>query len=260
MKHTRTGQAVVELAIFGAIILFVVGVLLNYMQQANDDQHIQMEAFRRALAYAGIYPVFDFGRGAGASVDFTLVRDRKYAGVSGNFKKGEGTRLSADASVYWAVPKVGLPSDNLRVYRVNEDENPINLATLFGFLSRNDIGKYISFGTKSIGSIRQTDFLEARAKQENPLGIANVRRSASREAITTTIKSAFMPRIPIETDDELTLALIQWLEGEIGQFFYIAITDWEVTQHLFQKDGKYSYSWLAPDADVVRGRTWETPH
>jgi hypothetical protein len=43
------GQALLELAIFGSIMIMLLGVILNYGLRYSYDQKTQMEAFRRAL-------------------------------------------------------------------------------------------------------------------------------------------------------------------------------------------------------------------
>ena len=48
--YNKRGQAAVEMAIFGVIVLMVFGTLLSYLQKLNDQQYIQMETFRQSLA------------------------------------------------------------------------------------------------------------------------------------------------------------------------------------------------------------------
>ena len=47
--RTRAGQALVELAILGAMILLVLGVLVDYGLRADYTQHAMMSTFRRVL-------------------------------------------------------------------------------------------------------------------------------------------------------------------------------------------------------------------
>ena len=47
--RTRAGQALVELAILGAMILLVLGVLVDYGLRADFTQHAMMSTFRRVL-------------------------------------------------------------------------------------------------------------------------------------------------------------------------------------------------------------------
>ncbi|RJP27423.1 MAG: hypothetical protein C4533_08180 [Candidatus Omnitrophota bacterium] len=263
--NSNKGQALVEMSIMGIIILFIAGVLLSYLQQTRDQQYVQMESFRRGLAYASMFPIIDAGIGAGASVDYSVTRNKRYVDLSNNYRKGEPQTVSASSSIYWAVPKVGLSSWNLAVYRVNEDENPINLASLFGgidILSDSDIGQYISFSMENIDSAATSTFRELKEKNEDSDKISTTRRSALNEEITTTIYSAFRPRIPIDTDDDTEAALTEWLEGQLGQEFNVRIPEWVVAQRLYRKaDGQYGYSSLVPaGSEVVRGRAWETQH
>lgn len=51
MKTNTKGQALAELAIFGSILLFVLGVFLQYGIKMNQQQHLQMQAFRQARLF-----------------------------------------------------------------------------------------------------------------------------------------------------------------------------------------------------------------
>lgn len=52
-KLNRGGQALLELAIFGSILILVLGVLIQYGMNADMTQRVSMTAFRRALGLAG---------------------------------------------------------------------------------------------------------------------------------------------------------------------------------------------------------------
>src|SRR3989338_22327 len=51
-RNHRNGQALVELAVFGSILLAALGFLLRVGMKMNYDQEIRMATFRRALAAA----------------------------------------------------------------------------------------------------------------------------------------------------------------------------------------------------------------
>ena len=48
----KNGQATVELAIFGSVLIFCLGLLINYGMYYNLSQMHQMRAFRKTLARA----------------------------------------------------------------------------------------------------------------------------------------------------------------------------------------------------------------
>ncbi len=105
-------QAVLELAIFAALILSVFGSILYYVQKLNDEQMAIMESFRRALHKANHN---------NAVVTYTVFEDKRRADVNAPLK-GSEFRNSAYASVYWAVPYVGERPNSLRYYKINNQE------------------------------------------------------------------------------------------------------------------------------------------
>lgn len=157
-----------EMAIFGSLILLVFGVLLSYLQRQNDQQYVEMETFRRSLqkgnSYQGQGP-----DGAGASVQLTLLEDRINVAAQGGFRKGSPSTVNTSSSVFWAVPESGEKPDNLIVYRINEDESPA-LAT----------------GTQveGITSSSDTTFSENLVKTESPQQITTLRESDLSNVIT----------------------------------------------------------------------------
>jgi uncharacterized protein (UPF0333 family) len=160
--NNKRGQAILEMAIFGAIILFLFGVLLSYMQRQNDQQYVQMETFRRALLK---------GCTNNSSAQITNLENRRYADLSGSFRKGNPNTLSSSSSVFWAVPEVGGQPENNVVLRVNAEEKKLeNPETSI---------ENINFSTGTI-------FNEMQVKQETPSAITTTRHSSLEDTITTT--------------------------------------------------------------------------
>ncbi len=170
VRLNKKGQAALEMAIFGSLILLVFGTLLSYLQNLNDRQYIQMETFRRALAKGCNYGL-DSGT-AGASVQLTLMQDRRNVAVGGGFRKGNPSSVNTSSSVFWAVPKTGQSPDNLIVYRINEDESPP-----------------LPRGTQVEGTISNTDtaFAETLEKAETPEQILTRRASELSETVTHAV-------------------------------------------------------------------------
>lgn len=149
------------MAIFGSIILFLFGILLAYMQRQNDQQYVQMETFRRALLK---------GYTNNSSAQITNLENRRYADLSGSFRKGSPNTLSSSYSVFWAVPRSGAEPENVVVLKVNDDETQIDSDTSI---------ENIDFST-------DTTFSEASVKQETPQGITTTRRSTLEDTVKTT--------------------------------------------------------------------------
>jgi len=165
----RKAQAVAEMAIFGSLILLVFGAMLSYLQRGNDQQHVEMEAFRQALKAARTPPSHP---DEGASAQYTLIETRKHVDLSGNFRKGSTQTFSASSSVFWAVP-VGEPQ-NVVVYRINDDEIRGGSELALGGGGGTD------FADNSV-------FHEQYEKQETPSAITTTRTSQLQETVTTNI-------------------------------------------------------------------------
>ncbi len=166
----KKGQAMVEMAIFGSLILFVFGMLISYTQRMNEQQYIQMEAFRRGLEKACTYAGSE-DSGAGASVQYTLMENKRLADLSDSFRKGNPTTIRGSSSVFWAIPQTGSQPDNKIVYKINDDEATFDKDTK----------------VESISSVTGTDFTENMQKVESPQDITTGRSSQLTDTITTTL-------------------------------------------------------------------------
>lgn len=248
--NDKKGQAMVELAIFGSIILVMFGILLSFIQRFNNQQYVQMETFRRALEKACTYQGEE-SEGAGASVQFTLLTDRRQAEVSGGFRKGNANTFSASSNVFWAVPKVGAQSESLIAYRVNEDERTRNYEE---FVPEEEADNW-SFRTEDMASSSDLDFNETITKQETPRAITNTRDSTLQETRIVTIPYTIREKDD-DDDDENDVVVGQgtFWEGEGGP-------NGELIQRLYRdsSDGQYKYSSEAPeDATIERSKIWVT--
>ena len=90
-RRFSDGQALVELAVFGAFFLMLLGVLLSYGLKYNFQQKAQMTAFRRALKIAS-----DQDRGTGSAM---VVEDRAIPDPATMFGIGSTAPIMASASV-----------------------------------------------------------------------------------------------------------------------------------------------------------------
>jgi len=94
-KTSRKGQALLELAIFGSLILMVLGALINYGLSEDFNQQITMEAFRDALASAAQ----SSAPGQPTSTSHLLVADRHIPNPSHPFAAGAVMPVSSGAGV-----------------------------------------------------------------------------------------------------------------------------------------------------------------
>ena len=85
------GQALLELAIFGSLLLLVLGAVVNYGLNYDYNQRASMEAFRQALGIASDPEV-----GSGA---YTLIQDRHLPSASNPFAIGFRAQVSGSAGV-----------------------------------------------------------------------------------------------------------------------------------------------------------------
>lgn len=242
------GQAVVELAIFGSLILFLFGILLSNLQRFNDQQYVQMEAFRRALEKACTQDG-ETVDGAGASVQLTLIQNRRHIDMSGSFKKGNPQALSASSSVFWAVPKLGEKAKNLITFRINENETTHDYREFVkeGEDRYDDKGNerqtYKSFEIDDIDTKSDTEFNETSIKQENPKEISTTRSSTLKDTIDTKVKYKVVKKNK-DNDDEVVTKRGTFCNPVQGVYR--------------DADGQYKYSEQAVGTEVTRSRTWTT--
>ena len=91
----RRGQALVELAIFGSLLIMVLGALISYGLNYDFSQQVSMEAFRRALATASNSPA----NNQPISASHIVLKDRHIPSPSDPFGVGSVTPVSSSASV-----------------------------------------------------------------------------------------------------------------------------------------------------------------
>lgn len=236
----KKGQAILELAIFGSLILFVLGILLSYMQRLNDQQYVQMETFRRALEKACTFQG-EVSEGAGGSVQYTLLENRPQVDLNSGFGKGSPFNTGNSANVFWAIPKAGAQAESLIVYRVNQDEKVWNYRDLIPKDSNR------SFRIEDTAVDSNVNFNETTTKKETPQEITNIRQSTLKDTLTTNINYTIREKDTDDNSDNDPIA-----EGPKPL--------WSVTQGLYRdkKDGQYKYSEKAAGTEITRERTWVT--
>ncbi len=235
----KSGQSVMELAIFGSLVLFLFALLLSYMQRLNDQQYVKMEAFRRALEKACTYQG-ETSEGAGASVQYTMLETRRHTDLNSGFRKGSPSTTGHSASVFWAIPKLGAQADNLTVYKIHENEREWKYKDLVADPKKN------SLRIEDTEVITDTEFEETIDKQEDASSITNTRNSKLKDTITTKINYTIRKK---DSDDDPDNDEIVEGPNEL----------WNVTQGGYlDADGQYKYSQQAVDNVVERGKIWQT--
>lgn len=107
MLATRRGQALIELAVFGAVALAALGFLIRMGMKMGQDQEIRMAAFRRALAagYADNAQATAYGptSGTGDAVGtlYHYIADRQMPNPNDGFALLPRARSEASAFVEW---------------------------------------------------------------------------------------------------------------------------------------------------------------
>ncbi|MCM8800166.1 MAG: hypothetical protein NC900_05525 [Candidatus Omnitrophica bacterium] len=96
MRLSTKAQSILELAIFGSIILFLLGVLISYGLGANFEQHLQMQTFRKAL--------FEALKRAHSSINVNLnvIKDLSIPDVNSPFDISETSPYSANIALSWS--------------------------------------------------------------------------------------------------------------------------------------------------------------
>ena len=227
MNYSR-GQAMVEFAILGSIVLVILGMLLSYLQRMDDQQYGQMESFRRALQKSNTYQG-DESEGAGASVQLTMIEHRRQAALGTGFGKGSLSSTNSSANVFWAIPKVGAQPENQVIFRINDNE----------YKPEDDPKDFK--GSDDIKSTVTSDFDETSRKIETPAQISNTRKSNLTETIEMTLMDK--DNKPIELLDE---------KGE-------PVTGGVIKQGAYRDStGQYRFNSGKVGNEIVREREWIT--
>jgi len=269
-NKSQRAQAVVELAVFGGLVLFLSGMLLSYMQSQNDAQYTEMEAFRRTLEKACTYQGEDED-GAGASARMTLFQNRRNVNLADDFQKRSSQEASGSADVFWAIPKLGTQPQNLQIFRINENERQwrknMNTTDEEGNVhqiegdppfDQEDGTHYVKIEDRKFQS--DLNFREETNKLEDTQQITNMRISRIKEQLNTTIPYSIRHRDDINaTPEDSDPVLSNGTLWNIAQRLYTD-TDNPVNPDAPGSSYEYKYSSnVTQGYEVVRSKTWETP-
>ena len=130
LERSSRGQALLELAIVGSLIVVLLGWLVNYALRADFEQYGQMESFRAALAMTS-EPLDDTLRGAG---NVLILRDRHVPDPAHPFAVGQVTPITGSASATRDVQMYRGPieTSHLPRVRLNLDGQPFDCGSAGG--------------------------------------------------------------------------------------------------------------------------------
>ena len=173
--QTHNGQALVELAVFGAFFLMLLGVLLSYGLKYNFQQKAHMTAFRRALKIAS-----DQDRGSGSAM---IVEDRAIPDPSTMFGIGSTAPITASASVQ-------------RDYKM--DEQVIDVDSLSGTVMDIQTSRTSNNGATSTGWMPRRVYKTAAFRVENLVPVENIDKYQHIYGSVLVLLRGFAPTDPSE--------------------------------------------------------------
>ena len=225
-KLSKNGQAVVELAIFGSLILTGFAVLLSYSQTFTEQQALQQQAFRMALRKA--YSENGF-------VSYNIIKHHRAPNIFSNFRQSNRESISAGSSLMWSKGE----SKSFSYYQVNEDVVTISTH------KESQGGKDFDVPDEvwNVQSNANTEYSGEETKQEDRAKITTGRKANLQDTVTTTLK------IRYKKDQDC--------EGQECE--YINRDDVVFTQGLCDTGG-YSRACAAAGNRVQKERIWKTPH
>ena len=260
-------QAAAELAIFGALILTVLGVILSYGQRFDFQQHVKMEAFRKALREAYY---------RNATISYTYRKDSRSADAFGGFGLGQPSTAQASASIMWAKGVAGIQEDD------NQDEHRsftiqnIN-DTIIDFpkypkeitdRTGEDRTVYVPVGLYELEVLRRSKYKAKSERQEDSDKIV----SGERAELQEELKSALHTRFDVAKTDERDNPIDQYPDYRYEGGAYEFEGDW----FTFGVEGGYGIDQVAEIRDnriyfrerapgeatpvIERERTWTTSH
>jgi len=189
LQTTKSGQAAVELAIFGSLILLALSVLLMYGQNLDNQQQVKMEAFRRALQKA-------YERNG--SVSYTLKKEGRSFNLFSGFGQGQSSTSGSTASVLW---QKGMPGDQGSKKSEGYAYNAINDQEIGSLADGTGLPRYAKrqiningkeqtiWVTPSVYNeeqLRKESYKSTVEKTESPTdGIVNTRTSELSDTVTS---------------------------------------------------------------------------
>jgi hypothetical protein len=89
------GQAILELATFGSVVLFCLALLVHFGLQMNYQQNVQMQAFRKSLKLAY------YKQGPNAQASLTMLKDKPAVDPRDKWGFADRVSVGGGATVTW---------------------------------------------------------------------------------------------------------------------------------------------------------------
>jgi len=221
MKTTLSGQALLELAIFGAIIIMLIGILLNYGLRNNFQQRLQQQTFRKALGATGELEQNDKPSG----ISYLQVEDNHVVNPSDTWGLGTVYPFQAQASVNKSSQsyKVAGNPKELPVTRINIQGNQMWPENTEGFTTAGFRAEYgvntdnIEKYKQIFGETLRACSLEGGCDPNNDIGSGWVKLSDS-SARKTCIETILDPNNnPVCKDNKERYEEIRLIDPAMGQ-------------------------------------------
>lgn len=247
----KKGQAVLELAVLGSLIIMAFSVLLMYGQRFEDQQAVKMEAFRLALQKAWQ---------RNSSVSYTLKRDSRAFNLLAGFN--QPSTLSASAQVMW---QKGAPGEqgskdqaSFSYYQINdlivgnatyglprETKTSVNLDG-----SKREVKVPLSVWKEE--TKRKEEIKTSIGKVESGSGIENTKTRDLKDTITTQLYYRFDNAVDEYPWDNNT-PLPEYVDKGSSESF---------SQGAYLRDdiNRIDYSKDTVGTTVHEERKWNTPH
>ena len=128
-SFSLTGQAAVEIAVLGSLILLIFSVILSYSQRFDSQLELKMEAFRKALnrSYA-----------RNAAVSYTIRKDKRPYNLLGNYGESQPTSMGASATVMWQKGMAGCQDGKFGCSNKREDGQNTTAQSSFAYYEINN--------------------------------------------------------------------------------------------------------------------------
>lgn len=255
IRFTKKGQAAVELAVFGSLILVAFSILLNYGQRLEMQQQIKMEAFRKALQKS-------YERNA--SVTYTMKKDVRSFGLFSGLGQGQSGTQGSTANVMWQKGMSGDQNDpnpnkqkSYSYYVINDsniggDEGlPTYTKEVRNYMGEDkDVEVPVSVWSEEQRRIEQFD--SSTTKAENSSGITNTKTSNLQDTTTTVLHT----RRDTAFDDD------PWDKAApLPEYVYDGVP-YTLTHGAYynQDTNRVEYDTSHAGATIRRERTWQTAY
>jgi hypothetical protein len=248
---TKKGQAILELAIFGTIILFVFNMILAYGQRLDSKQRLKKEAFRKALQWAYY---------KNSAITYTKKQDTRITELFSGYGLGQPAATLATATVMWQKGQPGKQDSDdeqgFSYYELNDKviELPRTRKTVIGNSGEEtEITTPASIWKEE--TVKNTEYTSKIEKKEGNFlgqenqGIKNTRQADLEETITTNLYVRF--------DKQKYDARDSPNEQPLPDYDYYSAPETTV-QGAYLRDNRIAYNEANVGTTIHKQRTWQT--